>query len=719
MTTLTIDGREITIESGATILDAARRLGIRIPTLCHVEGLEPSASCFLCCVQVVGEPRFTPACARPAVDGMAVETATEDVIASRRMGLELLLSDHAGDCVAPCAARCPAGLDIPGFVREIAAGGEISHSRPSGATQAAMTTIFETLSLPGTLGRVCPRLCEQNCRRCDHDEGLAIAALHRYATDRNLASPRPFEPRRGTPTGQSVAIVGAGPAGLTAAFYLLQKGHACTIYDAHSRAGGMLRYGIPDYRLPPSALDAEIEVIERLGAEFRMKARWGDDFSLADLRARHHAVFLAIGAQLSRGLRCRGDDLALSGLEFLARLARGSPPELGDRVIVLGGGNTAMDAARSAIRLGASAQVLYRRTQHEMPCLMEEVEGAEEEGVELEYLVAPVALAAVGDHIELTCQRMELGEPDASGRRRPVPIAGSEQTYACDTVIAAVGQSVELELAERDGVDVTAWGIAVDDKTLATQLPGVFAGGDAVLGADVAVRAVAAGRLAAASIDQYLSGRPVTGLPDVTDVAMRRIDDGERAALFRDIEQSPRVTTATLDLSRRLASFAEIDGGLSAEQAEREARRCMSCGCRKADGCVMRGLASAYNVDPYRFAGIRRRFEQDVSHPEIVFEPGKCIVCGACVEIAAQAGEEIGLAILGRGFEVAVGAPFGDSLAGLSNDVARRCARVCPTGAIASRTARACDLGSRLVTVGRYRSPLLEGDRRSRYERGR
>ena len=692
--TLTIDGRKVTVEPGTTILEAARRLGIRIPTLCHVEGLEPSASCFLCCVQVVGEPRFTPACARPAAGGMEVETATADVCASRKMALELLLSDHAGDCVAPCAAQCPAGLDIPGFVREIAGGGG----------RQAMPTIFETLALPGTLGRVCPRLCEQSCRRCDHDEGLAIAALHRYATDRNQDAPRPFEPSRAAPSGKSAGIVGAGPAGLAAAFYLLQKGHACTLYDAHSRPGGMLRYGIPDYRLPSAALDAEIDVITRLGAEFRMETRWGQDFTLADLRRRHDAVFLAIGAQLSRGLRCEGEALALSGLDFLAQVARGQPPALGQRVIVLGGGNTAMDAARSARRLGAAVRVLYRRTRHEMPCLMEEVEGAEEEGVELEYLVAPLSLAAHNGHIQLTCQRMELGEPDASGRRRPLPIAGSELTHACDTVIAAVGQSVERELAERDGVEVTAWGIAADEATLATHLPGVFAGGDAVLGADVAVRAVAAGRLAAASIDQYLGGQPVTGLPGMTDVAMRRIDDGERAAIFRNIEQSPRVPTATLPLEARLAGFGEIDGGLDPEQAEHEARRCMSCGCRKADGCVMRGLASAYDVDPYRFAGLRRRFEQDTSHPDIVFEPGKCIVCGACVEIAARAGEPIGLAILGRGFEVAVGAPFGDSLAGLSSDVARRCAHVCPTGALALRTARACDLGGAgpLVTVGRY-----------------
>ncbi|MCP3960972.1 MAG: FAD-dependent oxidoreductase [bacterium] len=692
---LEIDGREITVTPGTTILTAARALGIRIPTLCHVDGLEPSASCFLCCVQVEGQRTLSPACALPAADGMRVTTDSDDVHASRKMALELLLSDHAGDCVAPCAAQCPAGLDIPGFVQGIAAG----------SPRHAMEVISDTLSLPGTLGRICPRLCEQHCRRCDHDEGLAIAALHRYATDRNLVAPRPWEPPAPVATGKSVAIVGAGPAGLTAAFYLLRAGHACTLFDAHPVPGGMLRWGIPDYRLPPAALDAEIEVIERLGAELRMSTRWGRDFTLADLRRDHDAVFLGIGAQLSKGLRCEGEELALAGLDFLARVAAGEPTPVGERVIVLGGGNTAMDAARTAIRLGADVRVLYRRTRHEMPCLMEEIEGAEEEGVTIEYLVAPVRLAhRPGSGLDLTCRRMELGEPDDSGRRRPVPVAGSELTLECDTVIAAVGQGVELDLPKSEGLEVTGWGIAADSATLATNLPGVFAGGDAVLGADLAVRAVAAGRLAAASIDQYLNGRAVEGIASWTDVAMRRIDEGERAAIFRGIESSPRVPTATLDRSERLTSFVEIDPGLTAEQAESESRRCLSCGCRKADGCAVRNFATEYQVDPYRFAGDRRRFRQDSSHPEIFFEPGKCIVCGVCVEIAEQAEERLGLAIVGRGFEVAVAVPFDEPLSGGLREVARRCAEACPTGALALRTARACDLdGGRLVSLGRSR----------------
>jgi NADPH-dependent glutamate synthase beta subunit-like oxidoreductase len=311
-----------------------------------------------------------------------------------------------------------------------------------------------------------------------------------------------------------VAIVGAGPAGLAAAWYLQQKGHACTLFDAHPLPGGMLRYGIPAYRLPKDALDAEIEGLRTLGAQFRLSAWWGEDFTLAALRQVHDAVFVAIGAQNAQGLRCTGEEHALPGVGFLEQVAQGNPPPLGSDVVVLGGGNTAVDCARSAVRLGArNVRILYRRSRQEMPSLMAEVEAAEAEGVHVEILVAPVRVEREGSGLVLTCQRMTLGEPDASGRRRPVPVEGSEFGVACSTVIAAIGQSVERALAEREGLRVTAWGIEADSRTLATNLPGVFAGGDAVLGADLAVRAVAAGRIAAASIHQYLTGQAVTGEP--------------------------------------------------------------------------------------------------------------------------------------------------------------------------------------------------------------
>ncbi|HXN50059.1 MAG TPA: FAD-dependent oxidoreductase [Bryobacteraceae bacterium] len=656
MVTLTIDGRQVSVEDGTTILAAAERAGIRIPTLCHVAGIEPAASCFVCAVQIEGRRNLSPACAMPVADGMVVATGTPDVRSARKIALELLLSDHAGECVAPCAARCPAGLDIPGFVYGIAAGDN----------RRAMEVIGEKLTLPGSLGRICPRLCEQECRRCDLDQGLAIGALHRYAADHDR-----YIPPCAAATGKSVAIVGAGPAGLAAAWHLLQRGHACTLFDAHPLAGGMLRYGIPAFRLPKDALDAEIGVISELGAAFHMGERWGRDFTLAELRGRHDAVFLAIGAQRPQGLGCEGEEYAIAGVKFLE-----SPSHLGDDVVVVGGGNTAIDCARSALRLGArSVRILYRRGRQEMPCLMEEVDAAESEGVRVDLLAAPVRLEKHGGGLLVTCRRMALGEPDASGRRRPVEVAGSDFTIECSSVISAIGQAVENALAEREGLRVTNRGIAADGRTLATNLPGVFAGGDAVLGADLAVRAVAAGRIAAASIHQYLSGQAVTGEPAVAGIALRPLDDAELAAMFRAIEKTARVSTL-----------------LDAEDALREARRCLTCGCRKADCCSVRSLATEYEVDAYRFTGARRRFSQDLSHPEVIYEPGKCINCEACVRIAEAAGEEIGLATIGRGFDVRVAPPFGATMAEGLRKAARRAAEACPTGALALRTTRSCDL---------------------------
>ena len=670
---LTIDRHPVEIEPGATLLQAARKLGISIPTLCHVEGFAPSASCFLCAVQIEGRPYLWPSCAMPAAEGMIVTTDSEAVRAARKTALELLISDHAGDCVGPCRTGCPARLDIPNFIARIAANDP----------RKAAEIVTEDLTLPASLGRVCPRLCEERCHQCEADEALSIRNLHRFAADTQRLAVSPYLPKKAEPTGKSAAIVGAGPAGLAAAYHLLRRGHGAVIFDAHPKPGGMLRYGIPAFRLPHSVLDAEIKRIRDLGAEFRLGQKLGRNFSLDDLRRDFNAVFLAVGAQGSRGLGCPGEELALPALEFLEKITDGPVPVVGTHAVIVGGGNTAMDASRCALRLGArSVRVLYRRTRREMPCLMEEVEAAEAEGVEVEYLIAPVKLERKNGKLALTCQRMELGPPDESGRARPVPVAGSEFEVEATCVIAAIGQAVDFNATQAADLTFSKWGIAANPRTLETNLPGVFAGGDAVTGPDLAVRAVAAGKLAAASMDQHLTGLKVVGTPEAVNVMMGKLSEDELAEFLRGIDEVPRAPMPHLAMEKRRATFEEVELGFTQETALRESKRCLGCGCGKAMPCRLRSFATEYGVDPQRFVGERRHFARDTSHPDIIFEPGKCILCGVCVQVALQAGEDIGLAFYGRGFQTTVTEPFGQPMAEALKKSARRAAELCPTGAL-------------------------------------
>ena len=686
MVTLEINGRKIEVEEGTTILEAASNAGIRIPTLCKVENFPPAASCFLCAVKIEGRRTLAPSCATPVENGMIVYTDSDEVRAARKTALELLLSDHVGDCIGPCRTGCPARMDIPGFITKIA----------EGDFRLAAEISTDYLTLPASLGRICPRLCEERCHRCEEGEPLSVRNLHRLAADRDIRSELPYRPATLSSTGRKVAIVGTGPAGLSAAQHLLQLGHDVVLIDYRSAPGGMLRWAIPEFRLPRNILASEIETIRKMGGQFKLGIKLGRDFQLEDLRRDFNAVFLAIGAQRSKSLGCPGEELALPALDFLGDVAGGARPEIGDDVLILGGGNTAMDACRTAVRLGASnVKVLYRRSRREMPCLMSEVEAAEEEGVFLETLVAPVRLERVKEgKLSLVCIRMTLGPPDESGRARPVPVADSEFTLVADTVIAAIGQSVDAEPIGSDSPEWTAWGIATDPATLATNLEGVFAGGDAVTGANLAVRAIAAGKLAAVSIDQFLHGRPVQGNPELIQVIMTKMDEEELAEFFRQIEETPRAPMPELPVDERIHNFQEVEQGFSDEMAVVEAGRCMNCGCWKASTCSLRQYATEYGADPLRFSGDRRRFQRDMSHPEIIYEPGKCILCGACVAITTEEGKGLGLAIVGRGFDSTVAVPLQGTMIEALPDLALRVAEVCPTGAFALKSSAHCILAT-------------------------
>ena len=441
MVNLTINGKAVQAPEGSTILEAARLADIYIPTLCYDEAVEVYGACGLCVVEAQGIPKLLRSCSAKVSEGMVVNTESERVVQSRKIAMELLMSAHDGDCVAPCQLNCPAKTDCQGYVGLIA----------NGEYDAAIKLIKNKIPLPASIGRVCPHPCEKACRRKNVEEPINIAQLKAFAADMDLKSDS-YVPECKPASGKTVAIIGGGPAGLTAAYYLTIMGHSVTVYDMMDKMGGMLRYGIPQYRLPKEVLDKEIAIIEKAGVRLVNNVKLGKDFTIKSLKEQNDAVIVAVGAWKSSSMRTPGEDLegVYGGIDFLRAVIKGNAPEIGEKVAICGGGNTAMDACRTAVRLGAKeVYVIYRRTRNEMPADKLEIDEAEEEGVTYKFLTNPLSFNGENGKLKsVTLQLMELGEPDASGRRKPVPIEGKTEEIELDCVILALGQKLVA-----DGVD--------------------------------------------------------------------------------------------------------------------------------------------------------------------------------------------------------------------------------------------------------------------------
>ena len=541
MPTLTIDNKQITVEQGTTILAAATALGIEIPTLCHYQGCTPQNSCLVCVVKVNGQRRLAPSCSAVAVEGMTVESDSATVRAARRTALELLLSDHAGDCVAPCQRVCPAHMDVPLMMRQIIAGD----------LDGALVTVKRDIPLPAVLGRICSAPCEAGCRHAAAGGALAVCLLKRFVADRDLAAAEPYVPPRRPATGKRVAIVGTGATGLTAAYYLQQLGHDCTLFDEHDQPGGRLRYDVSEEELPRDVLDGEIDVIRRLGVTFELSRRLGEHVALAELGRDYDAVLLAVG------------------------------------------------------------QV----------------------------------------------------EPDAA-----------------------------LKL----GVATSAKGIAIDEATYQTSVAGVFAAGSAVRRTRLAVRNVADGKAAAACVEQYLAGALPAAPGRPFTVKMGRLEGAELARFIAAAGTAGADRTAPADGLKR---------GFTLEEAVNESARCLQCHCRCSGDCRLRRYAAAYGADPARYKGTPRLLSSERRLADVLFEPGKCIACGLCVQITERAGEPLGVAFVGRGFDVRIAVPFDHDIAAGLGRAAAECIAACPTGALTFADGKpscaACGLGASCGDQGR------------------
>ena len=514
MINLTIDNRKIQVPAGTTILDAAAQLGIYIPTLCFAKGCTPSTSCMVCVVRVQGLKALVPACGTSVSENMVVTTCSDEIQKARKTAVELLLSDHVGDCVGPCTRGCPANMNIPLMIRQIAAG----------KFKEAIRTVKKDISFPAVLGRICPAPCEKVCRRTQADGALSICLLKRFVADIDLQSGNPYQPTCRQPVGKKVAIVGAGPCGLSATYYLKQNGIDCIIFDRHEEPGGSLCYGDVDrHILPLEVVEKEIDQIMKLGVEFQGNIRVGQDISMDQLQQQYDAILLALG-------KSNDNHADLFGVET---------------------------------------------------------------------------------------------------KEKKIKVAYPEYT---------------------------------------TTRKSVFAAGSCIGSKKLMIRAVADGKEAANAVQSCLLGQ--TLVKKEYNHQMGRLQEQETETFLEQVSSFGRIEPKS-----------QLQG-LDKTEAQKESLRCLHCDCRKADNCKLRDLATDFGARRNVWQSQRRLFEQITGHEKIIFEPGKCIKCGLCVQMAKKAGEQLGLSFEGRGFEMKIVVPLKKSLSEGLQSMSAECVQICPTGAL-------------------------------------
>ena len=697
---VTINGKELQVEEGQTILQACRVLGIDVPTLCYEPKLAPYGACRICAVEVEGRDDTPISCGTTIEEGMVITTHSERVIENRRMVLELIFSDHDAYCLPPCQFKCPTRVDIPGYLKQ----------NTLGNWEEATRILKRSLPFPAILGRVCPAPCETHCRREEVDTAIAIRDSHRYCADRVLEvdAPAPIPWPKDPPTGRKVAIIGAGPAGMTAAYYLQLRGHQCDVYEADPEQGGMLRYGIPQYRLPKGWMDRELNHVWELGATFKPNMRLGRDFHLGDIIDDYDAIYVGIGCYKPNELGIPGEeaDGTVNALENLYNSTRGVPvPRLKNaRVVVIGGGFTAIDCTRTSVRQGAAEVTLvYRRDLKDMPAA-DEVHEAIEEGARVIFQAAPTRIVTGADDkvngVEF--QRMKLGEPDAQGRRRPEPMPGTEFIVECDTVLGAIGQGPELSWIEsepeeiRAGLEVSRRGTLVaEEHIFRTNVPKIFASGDVRTGAATVVEAIGEGRRASYAMDYWLRGH------DLDDPQVRRIVTEPQPNFltivpFTDDVKEPRAIMGKQEADERRTNFNEYEFGYTGDQAMAEAGRCLQCTCEAIGHCDLREAAIEYettlnmaiderSIQDNPYVGVNHGYGRDETHSFILRDYSRCIDCGRCAQVCKEIVGAGCYDFIGKGFDSLVTTADFVSLNETPCVTCGRCAETCPVGALMPR----------------------------------
>jgi len=686
--TLTIDGKKLGARPGETVLTVARREGIDIPALCHEEGMAAWGACRLCLVEVKGQAKLQAACTTWVSDGMVVKTDTPRIRQKRRSYLEMYLSDHDSYCEAPCANACPTHIDIPAYMAAL----------EDGDASGAAAIVRRDLPFPGIVGRVCARYCEPVCRRGDVDDPVAICAMHRAAADHSSPVLVP-----GVPSGRRVAVIGAGPAGLSASWYLVERGHEVTVYDTNEKPGGSLRYSIPEFRLPEKVLDRELEPLWEAGVRFVDDTALGYEVTIEGLLdAGFDAVLVSVGSWQTASPKLPGSEAVVESLELLRKVREGKKVRITDTVAVIGGGTAALDAARTARRLGAtSVTVLAPRDAAHLEAGARDLASALEEGVKVEFDVAAkkVRLGKAGRPAGVECVR--LGR--SKGRTRE--IKDSRFEVPATTVISAVSYVPDLGDSGEE-VALSSWNtLEANYYTGRTTTPGVFAAGDAVTGARSVIHAVAAGKRSALAIDAWLDGSDLVELEEQLAVyagqpyleqladAAKLGELGERLAERSPVwlkmgiaaEPAKRTTMPRVGKARRTTVFDEVDKGYSLAAARNEASRCLQCVCPSSGDCDLQKLGVEHGVTSNDLVapGARiRSVEPQYEHPFIRRDMDRCVACGRCVRVCRDVAGPACYDFTGRGFAMNVDTPYGEALQLADCITCGRCVTACPTGAL-------------------------------------
>lgn len=672
---LSVDAVQISVEQGATILEAARQAGITIPTLCHLpKKTSQESHCEVCVVACEGREGFIKSCSTPVEEGMLIITENDAIKAHRQERIAALASLHFGDCKAPCSMTCPGQINVQGYIAHVA----------KGQYAEAVRLVMEKNPLPFSVGRLCRRFCESRCRRVLLDAPIAINHLKRFVADWCMNNQVDLNIQKQPATGKKIAVVGGGPSGLAGAYYLAKNGHDVTIYETEKELGGLLRYAVPEFKVPNKVLDYEIATILKLGIEVKCNHRLGQEVSMDELNKQFDAVLLTVGAGVDQPLELSGSDLpgVRPALDFLRKYNAGGEVKQGQSAAVIGGNNLAMEAARALLRQGYEVSIINpKKDTSGLGANPVAIKEAEKEGARFLFQVDPCEIRQQGSGLELVMNQLELSEPDKKGKQKLQSVPDAFDALLVDTVVYAQGQMV-CQSNENPAADVALSSknlIKANVKTAMTSMDKVYAAGEAAGGSRPLIQVVSSGRKAAESIHSAVMGlAPAPAENRFNFSRGKSADDPKMLERFTKQERTPMPArtpeTAVLDNE-------EVKLGFDEAAAKQEADRCLECGCMAYDDCDFKQLCIDNDINLNKTGmGTAPAYSLDQSHPMLDVDLNKCVYCQRCTNACEYNALDLSASLDEQGRATDISLSFNENCVNCGN-----CADHCSTGTITKK----------------------------------